>query len=154
MYQISNYSGKVRNAETGEIFNQDDTLPQWLIVHEWRVNGGVFEFIDFFESEEVEIESKNALQSETKKYLKRTEDGRNAYAEISAEFRLAKLNGIISEETHSVIEKTLIPVRNEVLAGQWISAKNELVLISSAVIGVQLYDRLFNQITNYINLNY
>ena len=97
---------------------------------------------------------KNALQSETERYIKRQQDGVQMYAEISAEFRLAKLNGLMSESTQSAIEKILISVRNEVLAGQWVSAKNELELIGNSNIGADLYNRLHNQISNYITENY
>jgi len=95
----------------------------------------------------------NALKNEAELYKKRQLDGINAYAEISAEFRLAKLSGVLSEEQHGVIESVLIPVRNEVLAGQWISARNILEEIGVSI-GVELYERLHNQITNYINENY
>lgn len=93
------------------------------------------------------------LRKETEMYKKRTLDGINAYAEISAEFRLAKLSGILTEEQHVEIESILIPVRSEVLAGQWISARQKLEGIE-VVIGVQLYNRLHTQISNYINENY
>lgn len=94
------------------------------------------------------------VKHESAKYLKRTQDGIEAYAKISAEFRLAKLNGIISEEAHGVIEDMLIPVRNEVLAGQWISGLQKLQAIGSGVIGGVLYNRLLNQIQAYIDENY
>jgi len=94
------------------------------------------------------------IDLETDRYLKRTRDGVEAYAKISAEFRMAKLNGDISEETHGYIEAILIPVRNEVLAGQWISARLILESIGALNIGDELYDRLYGQITNYINDNY
>jgi len=94
------------------------------------------------------------LDSETEKYRQRTKDGANAYAKISAEFRLAKLSGGISEEAHAVIESTLIPVRNEVLAGQWISGLRELESIGSGIIGIDLYTRLLNQFNDYIAANY
>ena len=94
-----------------------------------------------------------AKKNETELYKKRQIDGVNAYAEISAEFRLAKLSGMLSEEQHGAIESILIPVRNEVLAGQWISARNILEEIGVSI-GAELYDRLHNQITNYINENY
>lgn len=94
------------------------------------------------------------LEEETNKYLKRTQDGIEAYAKISAEFRLAKLSGQISEEAHHYIEEILIPVRNEVLAGQWISGLQKLEALGSAEIGQQLYDRLHLQISNYIDTNY
>lgn len=95
----------------------------------------------------------NSLQKESDLYYKRMQDGKNMYAEISAEFRLAKLSGLITEEQHGAIEDTLIPVRNEVLAGQWISALQKLEAIG-VVIGSELYDRLHNQISNYISNNY
>jgi len=94
-----------------------------------------------------------AKENETMLYKKRQIDGVNAYAEISAEFRLAKLSGILSEEQHGAIESVLIPVRNEVLAGQWISALNILESIGTSI-GSELYDRLHSQITNYISENY
>lgn len=54
------------------------------------------------------------LREETERYRKRQCDGVTAYAEISAEFRLAKLSGLLTEEQHGAIESVLIPVRNEV----------------------------------------
>jgi len=102
-------------------------------------------------AEELQQES---LNSETEKYIQRTQDGANAYAKISAEFRLAKLSGVISEEAHAVIESTLIPVRNEVLAGQWISGQRELEVVGSGIIGIDLYNRILNQFNDYIAANY
>jgi len=95
-----------------------------------------------------------ALNNETQKYIQRTQDGVNAYAKLSAEFRLAKLNGILSEESQKGIEATLIPVRNEVLAGQWISALQILETIGFSIIGQSLYDRLHLLLTDYISANY
>lgn len=105
------------------------------------------------ESELAEIESKRLLKEETEMYRKRQCDGVTAYAEISAEFRLAKLSGLLTEEQHGAIEDALIPVRNEVLAGQWKSAKQKLELIGNSI-GSELYNRLHTQMTNYINENY
>jgi len=102
-------------------------------------------------AEELQQES---LDSETEKYIQRTQDGANAYAKISAEFRLAKLSGAITSQAHAVIESTLIPVRNEVLAGQWISGLRELESIGSGIIGIDLYTRLLNQFNDYIAANY
>ena len=118
--------------------------------------GVEFEIIDKTKTPEeiAEQQAKEQLRKETEMYKKRTQDGINAYAEISAEFRLAKLSGTITEEAHAHIERALIPVRNEVLAGQWLSGLKELKLIGSEAIGQQLYDRLHLQISNYINENY
>jgi hypothetical protein len=115
------------------------------------VNGVLVEGLDFEELQT--IQKKKALHNETQRYIQRTQDGINAYAEISAEFRLAKLSGILTEEQHGIIENILIPVRNEVLAGQWISAKLKLEGIGN-VIGDDLYNRLHTQISTYITNNY
>lgn len=112
--------------------------------------------VETFEGTTEEITQHNLSklsQKETELYLKRMQDGQIMYAEISAEFRLAKLSGTITEEQHGAIEDALIPVRNEVLAGQWISALQKLEEIGVAV-GSELYQRLHTQITNYINENY
>lgn len=101
-----------------------------------------------------EMQSEKYLQQETKRYEQRTIDGQKAYAKISAEFRLAKLAGIITEQAHAVIEKQLIGVRNEILAGQWKSGLIELETLGNAIIGVSLYNRLHTQITTYITENY
>lgn len=95
-----------------------------------------------------------ALINETHKYIQRQQDGVNAYAKISAEFRLAKLNGQITEAEHSVIESLLRPVRDEVLAGQWITALEILEQLGDAAIGLDLYTKLHTQISNYIAENY
>lgn len=112
------------------------------------------EWIEGATPEEIaENEAKKRLKEETEMYRKRQCDGVSAYAEISAEFRLAKLSGVLTEEQHGAIESVLIPVRNEVLAGQWISALQKLEEIG-VVIGVELYNRLHTQISNYIAENY
>jgi len=95
-----------------------------------------------------------SLELETQRYVKRTQDGINAYAKISAEFRLAKLSGQISEQAHGYIENLLIPVRNEVLAGQWISALMKLEALGVVQVGQELYNRLHLQLTDYITQNY
>lgn len=150
MYIISELTGKI--YLDGVEIPLDDSTPQFQqYLNDKDVVGVTYvqatqEEIDF-------LESKKVLENETIMYKKRQCDGVSAYAEISAEFRLAKLSGVLTEEQHGAIEAVLIPVRNEVLAGQWISAKQKLEEIG-VVIGVELYNRLHNQITNYIAENY
>lgn len=130
--------------EVPVVYNGNFINPIW--------NGS--EWIEEATPEEIEEQQQaEALRKETELYKKRTQDGINAYAEISAEFRLAKLAGVISEAQHGAIEETLIPVRNEVLAGQWISALQKLEVIG-VEIGSELYNRLHTQISNYISENY
>ena len=138
---------KYRVHEENGAFTEYSEIPE-------NSNYEIIEIIEPSQEEIQEQQIKEALSSETEKYIKRQQDGVQMYAEISAEFRLAKLNGLMSESTQSAIEKILISVRNEVLAGQWVSAKNELELIGNSNIGADLYNRLHNQISNYITENY
>jgi len=102
----------------------------------------------------MQLQSKQYLEAETRRYEQRTVDGQKAYAKISAEFRLAKLAGLITEQAHGVIEKLLINVRNEILAGQWKSGLMELETLGNAIIGVDLYNRLHTQISDYVTISY
>lgn len=122
-----------------------------IILKKWN---GVSWYEGFDELEVQVIRNQDKLNNEKQKYIQRIKDGQEKYAELSAEFRLAKLSGQISEETHSAIEEILIPVRNEVLAGQWMSALTKLEGIGSTNIGESLYNRLHNDIQTYINNSY
>ena len=90
------------------------------------------------------------IEIEFAKYQQRERDGMDAYLKISAEFRVAKLSGQISEAEHKAIEELLIPVRDEIRAGQWISGLVKMEALGAQNIGVALYDRLYLQISNYI----
>lgn len=129
-----------------------NSLPNdYLLKPIWNVS----EFIEGATQQEIkETQTKKYLEEETKRYEKRTADGQQAYAKISAEFRLAKLAGIVTEESHGIIEKLLIPVRNEILAGQWKSGLIELESLGSEIIGINLYNRLHTQINDYITISY
>lgn len=148
---ITENINKVVNGQLVSEWELTEVLPNVSLVKPFW-NGT--EWIESATPEEIaEQQAKELLRIETEKYKKRTLDGINAYAEISAEFRLAKLSGVLTEEQHGAIEAILIPVRNEVLAGQWISALQKLEEIG-VVIGVELYNRLHTQISNYIAENY
>jgi hypothetical protein len=95
-----------------------------------------------------------SLEEEKQWYLKRKSDGENAYLKLSAEFRLAKLSGQISEAIHSYLEELLTPVRNEVMFGQWKKGLSILEDLGFSQIGEDLYNKLHLQITIYINENY
>lgn len=151
MYQKSLLTGNI--YFNGVLVPLDDTTQLYQDYVFYISNGGVVEEIESTEEEVLQIEAKKALENETLMYRKRQCDGVSAYAEISAEFRLAKLMGLITEEEHADKEAKLIPVRNEILAGQWISGLKLLEEIGVAI-GIELYNRLHNQITNYIAENY
>ena len=157
LYTLLDTENFVLNAQYFEEGTQPTNAVEELVTENFIKTKFDFDTLTFFEgatNEEVtEITILQAKQKETELYKKRQIDGVNAYAEISAEFRLAKLSGVISEAQHGAIESSLIPVRNEVLAGQWISARNILESIGVSI-GSELYDRLHTQLTNYINSNY
>jgi len=94
------------------------------------------------------------VKLEFEKYLQTKTDGENAYLQISAEFRMAKISGDISEEAHLYIENLLKPIRNEIMFGQWMEGLRLLELIEIELIGDELYNRLHLQISNYVTENY
>jgi hypothetical protein len=95
-----------------------------------------------------------SILNEFELYKKRKADGENAYLTLSAEFRILKQNGTISEATHNAIEEILTPVRNEVMFGQWKKGLEILTDIGNAQVGQTLYDRLHLLISTYILENY
>jgi len=94
------------------------------------------------------------IERETLLYKKRIEDGQNAIARISAEFRIGVQAGIMPLNKQLDLEALLAPVRNEILAGQWINAKRKLEDIGMETVGEPPYMRLLTEIDNYIAENY
>ena len=137
-----------------DTFEETDEIGVTALMCQETFVKAMFDNDVFYEGATQEEIMNTMLAQETNKYLKRTQDGISAYASISAEFRLAKLSGQITELAHQYTEELLIPVRNEVLAGQWISAKQKLILIGETAVGASLYNRLIEQLTNYITANY
>lgn len=148
MYTYSNYSGKTYLNKVEVDMHDEDYIA-------WVRNGGILTV----ENTVTDIEQKQYVsvktsENEFQSYLKRKADGENAYLKLSAEFRLAKLSGQISEETHSYLEELLTPVRNEVMFGQWKKGLSILENLGVSQIGADLYSRLHAQISNYIIENY
>lgn len=133
--------------------NSTDKLPNGQLKPKYDpVNDVIYD-----EATEEEISNsniKNQIDKEFEAYEKRCLDGRIAYNKINAEFRVMKENGQIEQGYYDLISETLIPVRNEVLAGQWITALSKLENIGNSIIGIDLYNRLHTQLSNYINENY
>ncbi len=62
MYQISKLTNKIKNTQTNEVFEFDDSLLVWINFNNWFLSGEVPEYVDYFESEIQVIENKkNAL---------------------------------------------------------------------------------------------
>ena len=142
---------KYFRTQSGKIIDENNQLVNEQDYYNYLKNEGTVYPSDYeFPNDVVE----RMVAEETQRYIQRTTDGISAYAKISAEFRLAKLSGTIDDATHTYIENLLIPVRNEVLAGQWISAKQKLIEIGETAVGASLYDRLMEQLTAYIIESY
>jgi hypothetical protein len=151
-YYTSKY-GNIIKVDLGvaTLVPMDESTVEYQQYIQFLTTGGTVEPSELFTQEE---EFAFNIEKETQTYLKRITDGANAISKFSAELRVAKLAGAINEESHKVIDKTLKPVRDEVLAGQWISAKDELILLGTDIIGQQLYDRIYNELQTYIDNNY
>lgn len=106
--------------------------------------------------EEVQELQSNALkQKETDLYLKRMQDAQRIWAELSAEFRIAKQIGQMDDATENIILAELKPVLDIVVPfGQWKTGYQLLLGVGSSVIGQALYDKLHDIIWNYIQENY
>jgi len=154
-YAIIKEDGSLRSIESFEVGdnpeNSTSILPIDIIKPIWDGKKWI-ENLSIEDLDAIKIEKLKEKEFQT--YLKRKSDGEMSYLKLSAEFRLAKLSGQISEETHSYIEELLTPVRNEVMFGQWKKGLSILESLGVAQIGVDLYGRLHAQISNYIIENY
>lgn len=94
------------------------------------------------------------IQNEYLLYIKRKTDGERMFLELASELRLAKVAGVINETVFNSIEDQLIPVRNEVIFGQWKTGLRKLEALNPAYIGQDLYNRIYGMISDYIIGNY
>ena len=92
----------------------------------------------------------NEKIQEQNKYLERIEVGKNKYTKLCADFRIDKINGVITHEFHRLLENTLKPVRNEFVNGQFITALEVLESIGSEDITISIYDNIHASITEAI----
>lgn len=134
------------------VYNIDGSYVEYSEIPE----GQEYVIVNYDELSPEEIFQENLLK-ETEKYKQRMSDGQAKYAEISAKFRLMKLTGVITEESQRDIENLFKPVRNEVLAGQWVDAKIQLELLEQISIDMgkhNLYLEIWNIINTYILQSY
>ncbi|HMS90955.1 MAG TPA: hypothetical protein PKC87_01945 [Candidatus Absconditabacterales bacterium] len=151
-YYTSKY-GNIIKVDLGNItlVSMEESSEEYKQFLEFLNSGGTVNSSNFSTMEEDTLFN---IEKETQTYLKRINDGAIAISKFSAEIRVAKLSGVISEEGQKVVDKVLKPVRDEILAGQWISAKDELLTIGSSIIGQKLYERILTEIQTYIIDNY
>lgn len=144
---------------------QKGTTPYTVVIASGILENhiAITDFPDLFEISEDAIPEnaqylnpvfKTKLETETDNYIKRINDGIEQVAQFSAGLRLQKMAGVITEESHKAIDDALIPIRTEILAGQWISGKDKLIELGSSLIGEDLYDYIMSKIDAYITENY
>lgn len=109
---------------------------------------------ELVETTVLNLTTEDVLQLETEKYLRRKLDGEKMFLTFAAELRLAKLSEAIDSQTFDVIEDLLVPVRNEVVLGQWKTALRKLQEINPTSIGNELYAKIETTISDYILINY
>jgi len=102
-------------------------------------------------SEEIKAEK---ISKEKNSYTQKMTDGHDYYLEIISEQRVRFSDGEITEKQFKDIEKELKKVRDELFAGSWGIALEELVAVGDKVLGLDLYNQIHTYITNYITLNY
>ena len=93
----------------------------------------------------------NKNESEYIKYQNRIKKGKEKYLKICAEFRNSRDRGEITQEFYEDLEDILKPVRDELVNGQFITAKRKLISIGSSQITQELYDRFHDSIQTDIN---
>lgn len=91
------------------------------------------------------------LELGTKAYFKRQQDGVAAYFSITAELRLLLKQGGITREENRMIEDALLPVRDEIVLGQWRTALEKLNEIGVAgPVTEPMYDRFRQIFVDYL----
>lgn len=98
----------------------------------------------------------NPVYAETVNYLYRRKiDGEQAFFELMAELRLNSIVNSLPREVNKYIERKLKNVRDEVLLGQWISAREYLdEVVVEGYLTIELWDRVKDKLDTYIAANY
>lgn len=149
---LQQYANVIVNGQKVSDWQLTDVLPEPSIKEPIWNDG------EWIESLTPEVEQQRTiaqmLENEKTQYEKRIDDGRKYYAQVSAEFRLARLGGQLTNEQHSGIENIYRPVRDEILAGQWLTAKELATAIDINIVGADIYNKILNKITEYVAENY
>ncbi len=104
----------------------------------------------------LETQLTDPIYLETLKYMsKRRLDGEQAFFGLMAELRLHSLQNDLPREVNKYIERKLRDVRDEVLLGQWISAREYLdEVVVEGYLTIELFNRVKDTLDNYILENY
>lgn len=114
----------------------------------------IYENGQLISSSQVELTQADIIKLESERYYARKVDGEKSFLFLAADLRLRKISGEIDEVTFNSIEEILLPVRSEIVLGQWKTALKKLQEINPQSIGVELYNKIQNTVQNYILENY
>lgn len=131
---------------------QDESNPIYQQQLVYQINDGTFEDIDD-KYIHISVKVPSLIEEETKKYEKRIADGKALVSLMSAKLRIQKSNGLINEQEHLDTEAILLPIRTELLAGQFISAKRLLEPLEQQL-STLLYSEAHSILSEYIEHNY
>lgn len=62
MYQISQFSNKIKNTTTNDVFEQDDRLPHFTVYYNWLSDGNTPDYVPFFDGEELYSLTQKAIE--------------------------------------------------------------------------------------------
>ena len=107
---------------------EDKSFMNGNYVTEYKANfiKPIYENGDWKEGVTPEEIAEQNKQNEFAQYKLRQSRGLDNYLNLCAEFRLAKESGSLTPEHYAEIEEVLIPVRDELVNGQFITAKTKL----------------------------
>lgn len=127
-------------------------VSEWDLAKEYKGDflNPIYENNEWIEGATPEQIAEQQQQKEFAQYQIRLNRGVESYLNLCAEFRLLKEAGTLTPEHYAEIEENLIPVRDELVNGQFITAKSKLEAIGFDVIGEQLYNRFIESLTKDI----
>ena len=91
------------------------------------------------------------IDVETKNYFKRSKDGSNYVASISAYLRIFINNG---SQIHKQIDSSLLSFKSALITGQWKDARDLFLSLNINEISLEIYEKINIEVNNYIELNY
>lgn len=119
MYQLSLYSYKVKNTDTGEIFQQNNGSPADIIYNEWLNLGNNPEFLQYFADELAEIETANVMMQLRDVLgvisrqallisMNRNEQEDLAYFEVAYRTKYALCKGYRTDPENTIFQESLL----------------------------------------------
>lgn len=106
-------------------------------------------------NEVVYNDENNPLKQEVSKYRQRITDGVEFIATVTAELRINSVDNELPRSINQEIQATFSEVMSALSYGLWISAKEKCELITiEGNVTQELWDRIYNTITDYIAVSY